>query len=98
MSNRLCALVLAMVALVAPLRSQPASAKPPSADPIDTFVAARARGVRVEIIVPGEHTDVKITRRASRGLCRPILHDAQCGDRRREAAERTACPTWRRGR
>jgi cardiolipin synthase len=33
---------------------------------VDTLVAARDRGVSVEIIVPGPHVDAKVTRRASR--------------------------------
>jgi cardiolipin synthase A/B len=33
---------------------------------VDALVAARQRGVRVEVIVPGPHTDTAITRRASR--------------------------------
>ena len=40
MSSRLGALVLAIVALVAPLYSQPAASKSPSSDPVDTLVAA----------------------------------------------------------
>jgi cardiolipin synthase len=40
---------------------------------IDTFVAARRRGVRIEVIVPGEHIDAHVTRRASRGLWGPLL-------------------------
>lgn len=33
---------------------------------IETLVAARKRGVAVEVIVPGEHIDTAVTRRASR--------------------------------
>ena len=33
---------------------------------VATMVAARRRGVQVEIIVPGHHTDAKVVRRASR--------------------------------
>jgi cardiolipin synthase len=33
---------------------------------VDTFVAARARGVRVQMIMPGKHSDRAILRRASR--------------------------------
>jgi len=40
---------------------------------IETFVAARERGVRVEIIVPGDHIDAQVVRRASRGLWGPLL-------------------------
>ena len=34
---------------------------------IETFVAARRRGVSVDIIVPGEHIDAEVVRKASRG-------------------------------
>ena len=40
---------------------------------IETFVAARARGVSVQIIVPGEHIDAHVTRRASRSRWGPLL-------------------------
>ncbi len=40
---------------------------------IEAFVSARKRGVRVEIVVPGEHTDAKIVSRASRGLWGDLL-------------------------
>jgi CubicO group peptidase (beta-lactamase class C family) len=40
MSTRLCALVLAFAALVAPLHSQQANSKPSSSDPVDAFVTA----------------------------------------------------------
>jgi cardiolipin synthase A/B len=40
---------------------------------IDAFVAAKQRGVRVEIIVPGECIDSKVVRRASRGLWGKLL-------------------------
>jgi cardiolipin synthase len=40
---------------------------------IEAFVAARQRGVRVEIIVPGEHIDASVVRRASRGLWGKLL-------------------------
>ncbi len=40
---------------------------------VDTLVAARRRGVRVEIIVPGRHTDKAIVRKASRSRWEPLL-------------------------
>ncbi|HET9465514.1 MAG TPA: phospholipase D-like domain-containing protein [Gemmatimonadales bacterium] len=40
---------------------------------VATMVAARRRGVRVEIIVPGRHIDARIVRRASRSLWEPLL-------------------------
>lgn len=45
----------------------------PDSVAIEAFVAARQRGVRVEIIVPGEHIDAKVVRRASRGLWGDLL-------------------------
>jgi len=40
---------------------------------IETFVAARKRGVTVDIIVPGEHIDAKVVRKASRGRWGQLL-------------------------
>jgi cardiolipin synthase len=40
---------------------------------VETLVGACKRGVRVEIIVPGEHVDTDITRRASRSRWGPLL-------------------------
>jgi cardiolipin synthase len=40
---------------------------------IETFVAARKRGVKIEIIVPGPHTDAKIVQSASRSLWGVLL-------------------------
>ncbi len=40
---------------------------------VDTLVEARARGVRVEIIVPGPHIDTETVRRASRSRWGPLL-------------------------
>ncbi len=40
---------------------------------VATLVAARRRGVKVEIIVPGHHIDSKLVRRASRSLWGPLL-------------------------
>ena len=40
---------------------------------IETFIAAVRRGVTVDIIVPGEHIDQDIVRRASRGRWGPLL-------------------------
>jgi cardiolipin synthase len=45
----------------------------PDDDAIEAFVAARKRGVRVEIVVPGEHIDSKTVRRASRALWGRLL-------------------------
>jgi cardiolipin synthase A/B len=45
----------------------------PDSRTIAALVEARQRGVRVEIIVPGEHIDTKITRRASRSQWEPLL-------------------------
>jgi cardiolipin synthase len=45
----------------------------PDAVAIEALVAAKKRGVRVEIIVPGEHTDADVVRRASRGLWGKLL-------------------------
>jgi cardiolipin synthase A/B len=45
----------------------------PDSTAIDAFVAAKERGVRVEIIVPGEHIDAAVVRRASRGLWGRLL-------------------------
>jgi cardiolipin synthase A/B len=40
---------------------------------IETLLAARRRGVKIEIIVPGPHMDVEIVRRASRSLWGVLL-------------------------
>ncbi len=40
---------------------------------VQTLVDARRRGVTVEIIVPGEHIDTKVSRRASRSRWGPLL-------------------------
>jgi cardiolipin synthase A/B len=40
---------------------------------VETLVAAQRRGVRVEIIVPGRHTDAAVVRRASRSRWGPLL-------------------------
>ena len=40
---------------------------------VQTLVDAAKRGVRVRIIVPGEHIDTRITRRASRARWGPLL-------------------------
>lgn len=40
---------------------------------VRTLVDARRRGVLVEIIVPGEHIDTQVTRRASRSRWGPLL-------------------------
>jgi cardiolipin synthase len=40
---------------------------------VETLVAARRRGVDVQIIVPGGHIDTKLTRRASRTRWGPLL-------------------------
>jgi cardiolipin synthase len=40
---------------------------------VESLVEARKRGVKVEIIVPGEHVDTDITRRASRSRWGPLL-------------------------
>jgi len=45
----------------------------PDALAVDTLVAARRRGVRVEIIVPGRHIDTAIVRKASRSRWEPLL-------------------------
>jgi cardiolipin synthase len=45
----------------------------PDARTIEALVAALKRGVQVEIIVPGHHTDTHTTRRASRSLWGPLL-------------------------
>jgi cardiolipin synthase A/B len=45
----------------------------PDSVAIEAFVAARKRGVRVEIITPGEHMDASVVRRASRGLWGDLL-------------------------
>ena len=45
----------------------------PDALAVDTLVAARRRGVKVEIIVPGRHIDTAIVRRASRSRWEPLL-------------------------
>jgi cardiolipin synthase len=41
---------------------------------VETLVAARRRGVEVQIIVPGPHTDAAVVRRASRSLWGDLLH------------------------
>lgn len=40
---------------------------------IETLIAARGRGVKIEIIVPGPYTDAKIVQRASRSLWGALL-------------------------
>jgi cardiolipin synthase len=40
---------------------------------IETMVAARARGVRIEIIVPGPHMDAKFVHNASRSVWGALL-------------------------
>lgn len=39
----------------------------------DTIVAARRRGVEIDVIVPGPHNDVTLTRKASRARWGPLL-------------------------
>ena len=45
----------------------------PDALSVATLVAAQRRGVQVEIIVPGRHTDAAVVRRASRSRWGPML-------------------------
>lgn len=45
----------------------------PDSAAIEAFVAARRRGVHVEIIVPGAEIDSELVRQASRGLWGPLL-------------------------
>lgn len=45
----------------------------PDAAAIASFVAARRRGVRVQILLPGPHMDVQFVRRASRAGWEPLL-------------------------
>ena len=40
---------------------------------VETLVAAKKRGVRVQIIVPGEHIDAEVTRKASKSRWGPLL-------------------------
>lgn len=40
---------------------------------IDSLIAARGRGVRVQVLVPGHHTDAQSVRRASRSTWGPML-------------------------
>ena len=40
---------------------------------IQTFMAAAKRGVKIEIILPGPHSDAKIVQGASRSLWGPLL-------------------------
>lgn len=40
---------------------------------VDELVAARKRGVKVQIILPGEYIDTKVVRHASRSRWRPLL-------------------------
>lgn len=40
---------------------------------VATMVAARRRGVQVEVIIPGRHIDARVVRRASRSLWEPLL-------------------------
>jgi len=40
---------------------------------VDELLAARKRGVRVQIVVPGEHIDTKLVRHASHSRWRPLL-------------------------
>lgn len=40
---------------------------------VNTLVAARRRGVRIEIIVPGRHIDTALVRKASRSRWEPLL-------------------------
>jgi cardiolipin synthase A/B len=40
---------------------------------VETFIAARKRGVRIQIIVPGPHIDTKVVRRASRSRWAELL-------------------------
>jgi cardiolipin synthase len=40
---------------------------------IEQLVAARRRGVRIEIIVPGKHTDSQVVRKASRAQWKALL-------------------------
>jgi cardiolipin synthase len=40
---------------------------------VATMVAARRRGVQVEVILPGRHIDARVVRRASRSLWEPLL-------------------------
>jgi cardiolipin synthase len=45
----------------------------PDASAVEALVEARRRGVRVEIIVPGEHIDTEITRKASKSRWGALL-------------------------
>ncbi len=45
----------------------------PDQSAVDAIIAARQRGVRVEIIVPGEHIDTEITRKASKSRWGALL-------------------------
>ncbi|MEO6260827.1 MAG: phospholipase D-like domain-containing protein [Thermoanaerobaculia bacterium] len=40
---------------------------------VETLVAAKKRGARVQIIVPGEHIDAEVTRKASKSRWGPLL-------------------------
>lgn len=40
---------------------------------VDSLIAARARGVRVQVLTPGAHTDAKSVRRAGRSTWGPML-------------------------
>jgi cardiolipin synthase len=40
---------------------------------VETIVAARRRGVKVEVVVPGEYIDTNVTRRAGRSRWGPLL-------------------------
>ncbi|HVT05183.1 MAG TPA: phospholipase D-like domain-containing protein, partial [Thermoanaerobaculia bacterium] len=40
---------------------------------VETLVAARKRGVAVQVIVPGEHIDAEVTRKASKSRWGPLL-------------------------
>jgi cardiolipin synthase len=45
----------------------------PDTRTVEALIAARERGVRIEIIVPGRHIDTKLTRLASRSQWGPLL-------------------------
>lgn len=45
----------------------------PEKESVDALVLAAQRGVKVQIIVPGEHIDQKAVRRASRRKWKPLL-------------------------
>jgi len=64
-------------------------------DADQSFVSARKRGVRIELIVPGPNTDAAVVRSASRSLWRFTNTSPSCTTARSSSSMMSGCP-WAR--